>query len=74
MKPFYRMLTHTALILQSVIIIYLLCPHHEDHAPRGTESCRSNRTDSVIQTGVFCNAAKAEWKNEKVRDFYVLRK
>jgi hypothetical protein len=73
MRPFYRMLTHTVLALQFVIIIYLLCPHHKN-VPVHSESCKSKYTDSVIPASGFCNAAKAEWKNAEWKDLHVLWK
>ena len=73
MKPFYRMLTRTALVLQSVIIIYLLCQHHKD-APVGHDSCRKNPTHSAIPTGAVCNGAKSKWKSAEQKDLYVLWK
>lgn len=62
MRPFYRMLTYTALVLQSVIIIYLLCLHHRDHVPRGTESCQSNHPSRQPDLS-FRHAVKAERKD-----------
>jgi hypothetical protein len=73
MKPFYRMLTHTVLVLQFIIIVYLLCPHRKDNG-LSTESCRSNRAHSAMPAGALGNTAKAECKNVAWKDRYVLWK
>lgn len=54
MKPFYRMLTRTTLVLQSLIILYLLSSHHEDN-PKHTETFLNSPKAGLCQGGASFN-------------------
>jgi hypothetical protein len=58
MKPFYRILTHTALVLQSFIILYLLSFHQED-AQKRIDACQRYHEASLYQGGASFNKLSA---------------
>jgi hypothetical protein len=58
MRPFYRMLTQTVLILQSFIILYLLSSRQED-VQKHVDVCQSYREANLYQGGTSFNKLSA---------------
>lgn len=68
MKPFYRMLTHTTLIIQFFIILYLLSSHQGD-AQKHADACQNYHEACLYQGNASFNKRSAllQFSNDSIK-------